>query len=65
MAASESVIAQSLLKNFFSRCLSTLYLMILKFFIIITDFYAFIGNFKVRNGTECTQYEKIYGISKV
>lgn len=65
MAALESVIAQSLPKNFFSKCFSTLYLMILKFFIIITDFHALIGNFKAQNGTECIQYEKIYGISKV
>lgn len=65
MAALESVIAQSLPKNFFSRCFSTLYLMILKFPIIITDFYEFIGNFKAQNGTECIQYERIYGISKI
>lgn len=65
MAALESVIAQSLPKNFFSRCFSTLYLMILKFLIIITDFYEFIGNFKAQNGTECIQYERIYDISKI
>lgn len=68
MAALESVIAQSLSKNFFKvlfSCFSTLYLMILKFLIIITDFYEFIGNFKAQNGTECIQYERIYGISKI